>query len=226
MLAFAGKAHHDLLLISMAVGSFANAERHAQFALKYYPHRYERLPYFAHDYAILLTTFGCHTEALIVLDAVLAIVTKPAERLVVLGTVAKAAAGVGDLARYRQAADDVLVLSDLYEGCAAGALALASEGALAAGDWELAQQLASQACDIATRRHEREPQRRAMLVVEAAATREHSRQPQAVNSANVTKSVGYLLALLADLGDSQRTTDAGAHTRGRGELTKFSIVGR
>ncbi len=226
MLAFAGKAHHDMLLISMAMGSFPNANRHAQSALRYYPHGYERLPYFAHDYAILLTTFGCHIEALSVLDAVLAIVTKPAERLVVLGTVAKAAAGSGDLARYKNAVDDVRVLSQMYESCAAGALAIASEGALAASDWHIAGQFATQACEIATRRHEREPQRRATLVTESVATRSQPKGPDPVQPSLVADTTATLLDLLTELCIGQRTTDAGAHTRGRGELTKFSIAGR
>jgi len=226
MLAFAGKAHHDMLLISMALGSFANADRHARCALGYYPQGYERLPYFAHDYAILLTTFRCDAEALTVLDAVMRVVTEPAERLVVLGTVAKAAAGVGDFVRYNAAVDDIQILASLYEFNAAGALALAAEGALTIGEWDRAEKLAQAAREIATCRHEREPERRATLVIESVAARTLPLQPPHPDAQRVTETTALLLSHLAELCSGQRTTDAGAQSRGRAELTKFSITGR
>jgi hypothetical protein len=226
MLAFSGKAHHDLLLISIALGSFSNADRHTRCALAYYPQGYERLPYFAHDYAILLTTFRFDAEALTILDAVMRVVTEPAERLVVLGTVAKAAAGAGDLPRYRAAVDDVLVLGRLYEHNAAGALALASEGAVTAGEWERAAEMAVAARELATRRHEREPERRAALVLECVAARSPLPHPSARDQGCVAETTALLLAHLEDLGEGHRRTDAGALSRGRAELTKFSIVGR
>jgi hypothetical protein len=227
MLAFAGKAHHDMVLVSLALGSFENADRHTRSAVRYYPLGYERLPYFAHDYAIVLTTFGCDAQALKLLDVVLRIVTEPAERLVVFGTIARAAARLGEMARYRAAVEDVQVLAGLYECNAAGALALASEGAVAAGDWDRAGELALAAREIATRRHEREPQRRAALVLEAVELRTAPPQAPQPDPCRAAETTALLLEHLADLGeDGQRTTDAGARTRGRAELTKFSIVGR
>jgi hypothetical protein len=227
MLAYAGKAHHDMLLISLALGSFPSADRHTRSALNYYPLGYERLPYFAHDYAIVLTTFGCDAEALKLLDAVMRVVTEPAERLVVLGTVARASAGVGDRVRFLAAVEDVQVLAGLYECNAAGALALASEGALAAGEWERAAELALAAREVATRRHEREPDRRAALVLEAVESRTLPPQPPQADPLRVAETTALLLEHLADLGgERQRTTDAGARSRGRAELTKFSITGR
>ena len=226
MLAFAGKAHHDMLLISMAVGSFPSADRHARAALEYYPDGYERLPYFAHDYAILLATFGRSPQALTILDAVLTVVTSPAERLVVLGTVAKAAAGAGDIARYNLALEDVAVLSQLYPDCAAGALALASEGGLALRDWVRATELATTARDIAARRHEREPLRRATIVIEAARAQQEPPHHPLADLDRARETTALVLERLSGLVEGQRKTDAGALSRGRAELTKFSIAGR
>lgn len=223
--AFAGKAHHDMLLIEIAVGTFASGDRHARRALEYYPIHYERLPHLAHDYAVLLATHRCDREALRILDLTLPLITLPSERIAVLGTLAKAAAGAGDRSRYRGAVEDVLLLSGVSELNAAGALALAAEGAAVLKDWRRAEELASRALDVATRRREREPRRRAELVLRAVASRYASPLPRVrPDRERVVETTDFFLARLSELGP--QTTDAGAHSRGRAELTKFSIAGR
>jgi hypothetical protein len=224
LLPFAGKAHHDMLLIEIAVGTFVTGERHARQALKYYPVHYERLPHLAQDYALLLTTHRCDAEALRVLDLALPAITLPSERIAVLGTLAKAAAGVGNRVQFRGAAEDVQVLASVSELNAAGALAIAAEGALELQDWRRAEELASRGLDIATRRREREPRRRAELVLRAVAAREVPSQPARLDPERVTETTALFIARLTDLGT--QTTDAGAHSSGRAELTKFSIAGR
>jgi tetratricopeptide (TPR) repeat protein len=223
--AFVGKAHHDMMLIELAVGVFATADRHARSALQYYPLHYERLPHLAQDYAILLSTYGFDEEALRVLDLALPVIILPAERIAVLGTQAKAAAGAGNRSLYRGAAEDVRLLASVTELNAAGALALAGEGAVVLRDWHRAEELASLALDIATRRREREPRRRAELVLLSVAARAVPPLPSPrPDPARVAETTALFLARLGDLGAP--TTDAGAHTRGRTELTKFSIAGR
>jgi hypothetical protein len=102
--AFAGQAHHAMLLIEIAGGTFKGGERHARLALGYYPVHYVRLPHLAHDFAVLLSCWDCHTEALALLDQVLPLIALPHERIAVHGTIAKAAAGVGDVALHRAGA--------------------------------------------------------------------------------------------------------------------------
>lgn len=222
--AFVGKAHHDMMLIELAVGAFMTADRHARSALEYYPLHYERLPHIAQDYAVVLSTYGFHAEALRVIDLALPGITLPSERIAVLGTQAKAAAGAGNRSLYRGAAEDVRLLASVSELNAAGALALAGEGAVAARDWRRAEELASLALDIATRRREREPRRRAELVLRAVAAREVPPPPSPrPDPERVAETTALFLARLGDLAP---TTDAGAHSRGRTELTKFSIAGR
>jgi hypothetical protein len=223
--AFAGKAHHDMLLIEVAVGTFVTGDRHARSALEYYPLHYERLPQLAQDYAVLLATYRCDAEALRILDLALPLITLPAERIAVLGTVAKAAAGTGNRSQYRGAAADVQLLASVSEMNAAGALALAAEGALVLRDWLRAEELANRGLDIATRRREREPRRRAELVLRAVKAHEVPPLPRPrPDRERVAETTSLFLARLRDLGG--QTTDAGAHSRGRAELTKFSIAGR
>lgn len=224
LLPFAGKAHHDMLLIEIAVGTFATGERHARRALEYYPVHYERLPHLSQDFALLLTTHRCDADALRVLDLALPAITLPAERIAVLGTLAKAAAGVGNRAQYLAAAEDVRLLASVSELNAAGALAIAAEGALALRDWRRAEELASRGLDIATRRREREPRRRADLVLRAAAARTVPSPPTPPSHERVAETTDLFVARLSGLGT--QTTDAGAHSSGRAELTKFSIAGR
>jgi len=222
--AFAGKAHHDMLLIAIAVRSFSRGDRHARSALEFYPVHYERLPQLAHDYAVLLTTFGCDAEALRLLDLCLPHIERPCERIAVLGTIAKAAAGVGDIDQHLAAIQDVQLLAAMSDLNAAGAFALAAEGAAALDAFDRALRLASRGMEIATRRREREPQRRAAVVLRSIARRRGLPTPPRPDPARVAETVAMFVGRLADLG--AQTTDAGAHSRGRGELTKFTIAGR
>lgn len=223
--AFVGKAHHDMMLIYLAIGSFAAADRHARGALDYYPLHYERLPHLAQDYAVVLTTYRYDAEALRVLDLALPLVTLPEERIALLGTMAKAAAGVGNHRLYRRAVEDVQLLASVSEVNAAGALALGAEGAVAVRDWSRADGLASLALEIATRRREREPRRRAELVLRSVwARRVLPRPSPRQDPERAAETTALFLTRLSQLGGS--TTDAGAHSRGRTELTKFSIAGR
>ena len=223
--AFAGKAHHDMLLIEIAGGTFAAGDRHARRALEYYPVHYERLPYLAHDYAVLLTTHRRDADALTLLAPLLPIISLPAERLTVLGTFAKASAGIGNRVDFRKAAEDALLLAGVSDVNAAGALALAAEGAVVLRDWQRAELLASKAVEAAIRRREREPRRRAELALRATGSRTVPPPPRLrPEEERVRETTAIFLSRLHDLG--VQTTDAGAHSRGRGELTKFSIAGR
>lgn len=225
LLPFAGKAHHDMLRLAIAGGSFALGDRYARKALENYPVHYERLPYLAHDYAVLLTTHRRDADALTLLAALLPMISLPEERLTVLGTFAKASAGVGNRSDFREAAEDALVLAGVSDVTAAGALALAAEGAVVLRDWRQAELLAAKAVEVATRRREREPRRRAELALRAVATRTVPPRPRVhPDEEMVGETVAMFLSRLHNLG--AQTTDAGAHSRGRAELTKFSIAGR
>lgn len=224
--AFAGQAHHAMLLIEIADGTYRGGDRHARLALDLYPVHYVRLPHLAHDYAVLLTCWGCDSDALAILDEVLPLIALPHERIAVLGTIAKAAAGVADIARHRAALEDVLLLASMSDRNAAGALALSGEGALRLGEWERAEHLARYALKVGARRREREPQRRANLVLQGVAERKAAAgcTPRP-DQDRVAETTALFLARLVELRQAS-PTDAGALSRARTELTKFTIAGR
>lgn len=224
-LAFAGKAHHDMLLIEIARRNLRAGEMHARDALTLYPVHYERLPHLAHDYAVLLTSAGFHEESLRILDVTLQSITRPTERIAVLGTIARASAGCGDGTRHANAVADVLLLASMSEVNAAGALALASEGALLLGQWDRAAHLAQYAQRCAISRKEREPKRRADLVL-AAAERQAPPAPRTESVSRATmETITLFLERLHHLFHGS-STDAGAASRARTELIAFTIANR
>lgn len=194
--AFAAKAHHDQLLVAIAEESFASGDRHARRALELYPAGHERVPHLAHDYAVLLTTFGQHRPALELLGLALPLIVLPSERIAVLGTVARAAAGLDDRARHDAAAADVLLLANLSDFNAAGALALSAEGAALLEDWDRARQLAERAIQLADRRKEREPRRRAAAVLDAITARPPRPSPAGANPARIAQTVALFTSRL------------------------------
>jgi len=170
----AGKAQHDLLLIEAeaAAGSYLSGEKCARLVLEYYPRVYERIPHFVHDYAYLLVRHGFFTPALPLAEAALPLITKPYERIAVLATVARAAAGVGDRARYDHASGELLEIAAATDINAAAALVAIAEGATVWGEWESAQRLATRARAIAERRREGDPLRRSVAVLAQIERRE------------------------------------------------------
>jgi tetratricopeptide (TPR) repeat protein len=215
---YAAKAHHALLLVECADGSYAGGERHARRALELYPHQFTRLPHLAHDYAYLLTCHGGYAAALTLLDAALPFFTLPWERIAIYGTVAKAAAGLGHRARHSEAVADILLLAAVSDTHAAGALVLAAEGAHLLGDRERAVRLAEYGLGIAEERREREPRRRARLVLDAVAA------PAPAIADLPAEGVASTTALfLQRLKKLRAPTDAG---EARAEMTQFTMSGR
>lgn len=163
---YAAHAHHNLLVVACADGSFRAGAEHARKALEVYTAGFPRLPHLAHDVAVLLTYYGAHTDALAVLDAALPFFTQPWERMAALGTVARAAGGTHRRERHSEAVADVLLLERMAEPHAAGALVLCAEGAALLGEHARARQLAERTMEWAVRRRDREVQRQAQRVLD------------------------------------------------------------
>ncbi len=168
---FASYAHHNLLLVECADGTFRAAAEHARMALELHPLQFPDLPHLAHDVAYLLTCFRAHADALVLLDATLPFLTHPSVRVAALGTIAKAAGGTGRRERHIEAVADVLLLESVAPAHAAAALVLCAEGAALMGEHERAVRLAGRALELAERRREREAQRRARLVLDGVDAR-------------------------------------------------------
>jgi tetratricopeptide (TPR) repeat protein len=219
----AGKAHHDMMLIECAVGTYDQAEAHLNAALANYPVRYPRLPQLAHDAAYMFVCWGAFQAALDLLEVVYPLVQKPTERIAVMGTLARAAAGVGDHNRYRDAVSDVLLYAALSEINAAAALVLAAEGALDFRDWARSADLASYGLRVAEMRREREPQRRARIVLERAAAQKPPEYPS-IAAARVHRARVLVLSRLARLNSTADPDEARSELRV--ELTKFTMSAR
>lgn len=218
----AGKAHHDMMLIECAVGTYERAESHLFGALSNYPVRYQRLPQLGHDAAYMFVCWGAYQAALDILDVVYPLIEKPTERIAVMGTISRAAAGIGDRTRYRDAVADVLLYAALSEINASAALVLAAEGALDFKDWSRSVELATVGLRIAEKRYEREPKRRADRVLEHALRREVPVYP-AVQSERIMRTK---LRVLERLQKFRAPSEADGAREVRAELTKFTMSAR
>ena len=168
---FAGQGAHGMLTIAIHTAPYAKAEQLALAALELYPANNERLPHLAHDIAFLLVRHSWYAQALRILDVVLPMLTRPHERIVVMGSVARAAAGVRDRERFEQAAGEVELLAEISDEGAAMALVHVAEGLATWEDWTAAEQLAGRAVEIAGRRGERDTQRQAHATLNRIRTR-------------------------------------------------------
>ena len=214
--AYAAKAHHELLLVECIVGTYRAGERHARKALELYPGQFPRIPHLAHDFAFLLTCHGAYEDALFLLDAALPFFVRSWEQVAILGTISKAAAATGRRERYAEAVADLLLLGSAAETHSAAALVLAAEGAAMLGDDERAGRLAARALELAERRHEREPLRRARQVLDGGGGHRVAPPP--------SEQVAPLRDQFADRLRALRASVAGVGTGE--ELARFTMSGR
>ncbi len=149
----AARAQHDLLLLGIAFRDYEKAVRCARRALEWYPTHHPRIPYLAHDFAWLLTRLRQDAPALQLLDRTFVPIEAEHERLLVWGTVARAAAGDANVDRFQIARERVVELSGLYpHHYAAHSLYEVAEGARLLALWPLAEKFAVAAVETA-RKH-------------------------------------------------------------------------
>jgi tetratricopeptide (TPR) repeat protein len=165
----AAEAHHDLLAIAAEIGTYAAVERHAKLAFDLYPLSDERLPYLVHDYAYLLVRERYYSLALPLLDQLARVIVRADQSVLVLGTLARAAAGAGRHGRFRTLERMLLPLTLRYEEFAAPAFIHLAEGARAFGDWAGAERYADAARQLAERRNDALIRRDAQALLERIA---------------------------------------------------------
>jgi tetratricopeptide (TPR) repeat protein len=164
-------ALHYLFALAAEAGEVAEALTCAGRALALYPLHDARLPYLGHDLAFLLVRSGQYRMALRLLDRASGLFQKPADVLLVVSTLARAAGGAGRSERY-EAAERVVVASiAAYEEYAPAALVNVAEGARSLGDWERAGRYALTAHRYATERGDAEPIHAATLLLRDLAER-------------------------------------------------------
>lgn len=146
------QARHNLMWVSTEQRRFDEALEHALHAARLYSSRSSRYPYFAHDAAYVLVRCRQDVRALLLLERIAQILTRPDDQVLVWATLAIAAAGAGHRDRYDFASQRVIRLAAVYEEHAAAALVCLAEGASVMGDSAHAEQLARQAEVIAIQR--------------------------------------------------------------------------
>jgi hypothetical protein len=179
-LPLAARAQHDLLLLAVETNELTRAVGHSQRALRWYPRHHARIPYLVHDYAYLMVSIRQDRLALHLLDLVLEVITAPHERLLVLGTVARAAGGHGDRDRFGAAQTFVETMSTDYPQHSAQALCDVARGAWMLELWETAERVAIRARNVAMEQGREDTADAAGRVLESVACRTSAPTPPAL----------------------------------------------
>ncbi|HEX8276863.1 MAG TPA: tetratricopeptide repeat protein [Longimicrobiaceae bacterium] len=151
-----GAALHNLFGIEVECGNGSKAEKYAEAALDAYPRSSPGVSRLAHDVAYLWILQGHHERAVPVFRETLSQLTRPADRLVVLGDVAWAGGGAGDPETFEQAWAEAWLLAgdeSAQEGSARALMALA-QGAVSMEEWKRAERAAAKAARFAGLRAE------------------------------------------------------------------------
>lgn len=194
-LPLAARAQHDLMLIAIEYRDFENAVEHARRALEWYPKHHSRIPYLIHDFAYLLTRIerGFSAAALHLLDRVLAPISAEHERLLVWGTVARAAAGSEDLDRFHLALERVTQLATLFpQPHGPHALYEVAEGARRLRMWDVAERLGKVAQALAQAQGRRDTEADATRLLIDISSRTTAAPPPTLQS-HVARELGLLL---------------------------------
>jgi tetratricopeptide (TPR) repeat protein len=151
-----GAALHNLYGVEVECGNAVRADEYAEAALNAYPRSSHGLLRLAHDVAYAWISQGHHKRALPVVREVLLHLTRPADRIVVLGDVARAGGGAGETDLFERAWAEAWLLADGHsaEEGSARALTGLAYGAAGLGEWKRAERAATKAARIAEMRGE------------------------------------------------------------------------
>jgi tetratricopeptide (TPR) repeat protein len=153
-------ALHDLFLITATGDDPRLAEQYARAAYRAYGRRHPRLPALAHDVAWFWMLQRQFNRALPIFEAVVRHFTRPAERMLVLSNIARAAGGACEYTIFDRAWTEVWRMVDDSKDRerVAEALVNLSHGAAALGQVVRMEMAASYAQTIAMRRKESQQQ--------------------------------------------------------------------
>ena len=166
----AGRAFHHLFILDARSGRVRQAYEHVRSAHQAYGDAHERLPVLAHDVARFWIEQGRCSRALPVFEAVLSVIGKPEEQALVAANIAWAAAGVGTIARYKEARRHALNLLSYASARvrASETLALLAFADAYAGEWDIAEKMAELALQNTIERRESDIQVLAELALSYA----------------------------------------------------------
>lgn len=163
--AFEAMSYHEIFVLEIAMGNYRKALVYAERAAKAYGNRHEDFPILAHDVAYYWMQQGNYEHALPVFGEVLDKVPR-LHRPTVLGSVARASAGVGDREGFRWAVAE-LEKAEPGPGVAESWVEVA-RGAVILGDHEDAGKAARYAEGLARERKEGQVRFMAESVIETA----------------------------------------------------------
>lgn len=156
LLEMVGVAYHDLFLTAVETGAGHEADELATHAFIAYGSRDPRVARLAYDVAYHWVLQGYFARSLKVAQALEPHMTEPSERAVVLGLVARAAAGAGERDAFFTAAREARIVAEreaARETCARALLGVAY-GAATLGEWELAHDVGMRVMAVARARSE------------------------------------------------------------------------
>ena len=151
-----GIAYHDLFATEVETGAGAAATGLAARAFRAYGPNHPFVPRLAYDVAFLWMEEGYFEHSLDVAQALEPCFQAPAERALVLGLIARTAGGAAERAVFDDARGRLagLLATGSGEDAAARALLGVSYGAASLNEWQLAEEAALQAQQIANERRE------------------------------------------------------------------------
>lgn len=195
------RAMHELFTVAAESGDVEEAEKWALGALKLYPLGHERLAVLAHDVAFMWLEQGRFERALRVFQGVLPHIVEPSERVLVLSSIARAAAVCGGKAEFEERTREVegMIASAVAVENGAQALLDLAHGAVALGQWDLAAGTAERAFAVARARGEGKVQLSAEAVMEAARNEQTVSQWQASKHAERERMRDEMLAMILDM---------------------------
>lgn len=156
LLEIVGVAYHDLFLTAVETGAGHEADELASHAFVAYGSRDPRVARLAYDVAYHWVLQGYFARSLKVAQALEPHMNEPSERAVVLGLVARAAAGAGERDAFFTAAREARIVAEreaARETCARALLGVAY-GAATLGEWELAHDVGMRVVTVARARSE------------------------------------------------------------------------
>jgi tetratricopeptide (TPR) repeat protein len=182
---------HYLFVIAARSGQHDEAEALARTAFEAHDPEHSRIPAFAHDVAYFWTERGQFAPALSVFRALLPHLRNPVDRLGSLGSVARAAGGVGNRELFDEVRPEIWSLVSAPDGgeIAADALIDLARGASSLGEWQEAEKAARTAEEMAT---ERQQAQFALTAASVLASIRTERRVEENRAAEVTSEVDGL----------------------------------
>lgn len=145
----AAVARHYIFALEAEQGSFADGLDAVRETLNLYPIHDRRVPYLAHDYAFLLIRHRYFTAALALLEKIVPTILKPEERVLVHGSIARAAAAAGRYERSHAAAELALAEAEMHPEYAHACYVHLAFASRSSGEWEAAAEYAARGEEIA-----------------------------------------------------------------------------